>query len=131
MLTIFCFPRATSITLAVSLFENNFGYQLPVDQEIEVDKFEALIIDDTIINDNQSGSGVAPIPDITLCVDNESLEVLKTNTLMSVVPPKSTTKKHQKTNNSSLLKKCPKTNNNSKASIVAGVNATAGTENVS
>jgi hypothetical protein len=70
MLTIFCFPRATSITLAVSPFENNSGYQLPVDQEIVVDKFEALVIDDTIINDNQSGLGVAPIPDITLGVDN-------------------------------------------------------------
>jgi hypothetical protein len=50
---------------------------------------------------------------------------------MSVAPPKSMMKKCQKINNSSLLKKRPKTNNNSKASTVAGVNATAGTENVS
>jgi hypothetical protein len=49
MLTIFYSPGATSITLAVSPFENITGYQLPVVQEIEVDKFEELIIDDTII----------------------------------------------------------------------------------
>jgi len=50
---------------------------------------------------------------------------------MSVAPPKSMMKKCQKINNSSLLKKRPKTKNNSKASTVSGVNATAGTENVS
>jgi hypothetical protein len=135
MLTIFCSPKATSITLAVSPFENITSYKLPVDQEIEVEEFEALIMDDTIINDNQSGSGVAPIPDTSSCVDNESLEVLKTSkstkTSMSVVPPKSTTKKRPKTHNSSSLKKRPKTNNNSKASTAVSVNATAGTENMS
>jgi len=50
---------------------------------------------------------------------------------MSVAPPKSMMKKCQKINNSSLLKKRPQTKNNSKAATVAGVNATAGTENVS
>jgi len=41
------------------------------------------------------------------------------------------TKKRQQFNKSSSLKKRPKTKNNSKASTVAGVDATAGTENVS
>ncbi len=50
---------------------------------------------------------------------------------MSVAPPKSMMKKCQKINNSSLLKKRPKTKNNSKAFTVAGVDTTAGTENVS
>jgi hypothetical protein len=134
MLTIFCSPKATSITLAVSPFEIITGYKLPVDQEVEVEEFEALVIDDTIINDNQSGSGVAPMQDTTSCVDNEPLEVFKTSNTtlpsMTVAPPKSTTKKRQQFNNNSLLKKRPKTKNNSKASTVAGVNATAGTENV-
>jgi len=71
MLTTLCSPEATSITLAVSPFENITGYKLPVDQEVEVEEFEALVIDDTIINDNQSGSGVAPILDTRSCVDNE------------------------------------------------------------
>jgi hypothetical protein len=135
MLTIFCSPKATSITLAVSPFENITGYKLPVDQEVEVEEFEALIIDDTIIYDNQSGLGVAPIPDTMSCVDNEPLEVFKmsNSTLpsMTVAPPKSTMIKCQKFNNSSSLKKRPKTKNNNKASTVAGVNATAGIENVS
>ena len=78
--------------------------------------------------------GVAPIPDTTSCVDNEPLEVFKTSnsTLpsMTVAPLESTTKKCQQFRNNSL-KKRPKTKNNSKASTVAGVNATAGTENVS
>jgi len=72
--------------------------------------------------------------DTTSCVDNEPLEVFKTSNTtlpsMTVAPPKSTTKKRQQFNNNSLLKKRPKTKNNSKASTVAGVNATAGTENV-
>ena len=41
------------------------------------------------------------------------------------------TKKRQQLNNSSSLKKHPKTKNNSKAFTVAGVDATAGTKNVS
>ncbi len=59
-------------------------------------------------------------------VDNEPLEPSTT-----VVPPKTTTKKRQQLNNSSSLKKRPKTKNNSKAFTVVGVDATAGTENVS
>jgi hypothetical protein len=64
--------------------------------------------------------------DTTSCVDNEPLEPSTT-----VVPPKTMTKKRQQFNKSSSLKKRPKTKNNSKASTVAGVDATAGTENVS
>ena len=50
MLMIFSSPRASTITLAVSPFENVTGYQLPVDQEIEVEEFEALVMDDTNVN---------------------------------------------------------------------------------
>jgi hypothetical protein len=126
MLTIFCSPEPASVTLAVSPFENITSFKLPVDQEVECEEFEALAIDDTVINDNQSGLGVAPMQDKMSCVDNEPLEPS-----MTVVPPKTTTKKRQQFNNSSLLKKCPKTKNNSKTSTVSGVDATAGTENVS
>jgi hypothetical protein len=125
MLTIFCSPEPTSITLAVSPFENITDFKLPVDQEVECEEFEALAIGDTMINDNQSGSGVAPMQDTMSCVDNEPLEPS-----MTVTPPKTMTKKHQQFNNSSSLKKRTKTKNNSKASAVAGVDATDGTENV-
>jgi hypothetical protein len=126
MLTIFCSPEPASVTLAVSPFENITGFKLPVDQEVECEEFEALAIDDTVINDNQSGLGVAPMQDTMSCVDNEPLELSTT-----VVPPKTMTKKRQQLNNSSSLKKRPKTKNNSKAFTVAGVDTTAGTENVS
>jgi hypothetical protein len=50
-------------------------------------------MDDTNVNDNQSRTRAAPIPDTTLFVDFESLEVLKTSkrTKMSKsgIPPKS------------------------------------------
>jgi hypothetical protein len=126
MLTIFCSPEPASVTLAVSPFENVTGFKLPVDQEVECEEFEALPIDDTVINDKQSGLGVAPMQDTMSCADNEPLEPSTT-----VVPPKTTTNKRQQLNNSSSLKKRPKTKNNSKAFTVAGVEATAGTENVS
>jgi hypothetical protein len=126
ILTIFCSPEPASVTLAVSPFENITGFKLPVDQEVEFEEFEALAIDDTVINDNQSGLGVAPMQDTMSCVDNEPLEPS-----MTVVPPKTTTKKRQQFNKNSSLKKRPKTKNNSKASTVAGVDATAGTKNVS
>jgi hypothetical protein len=126
MLTIFCSPEPASVTLAVSPFENVTGFKLPVDQEVECEEFEALPIDDSIINDNQSGLGVAPMQDTMSCADNEPLELSTT-----VPPPKTMTKTLQQLNNSSSLKKRPKTKNNSKAFTVAGVDATAGTENVS
>jgi hypothetical protein len=135
MLTIFCSPKAASITLAVSPFENIIGYKLPVDQEVEAEEFEALVIDDTIINDNQSGSGEAPKQDTTSCVNNKPLKVFKASNTsppsMTVASPKSMMKKCQQFNNISWLKKRPKTKNNNKASTVASVNATAGTDNVS
>jgi hypothetical protein len=126
MLTIFCSPELASVTLAVSPFENVTGFKLPVDPEVECEEYEALPIDDTIKNDNQSGLGVAPMQNTMSCADNEPLEPSTT-----VLPPKTTTNKRQQLNNSSSLKKRPKTKNNSKAFTVAGVDVTAGTENVS
>jgi len=99
MLTIFCSPEPASVTLAVSPFENVTGFKLPVDQEVECEEFEALPIDDTVINDNQSGLGVAPMQDTMPCVANQPLEPSTT-----VVPPKTPTNKCQQLNNSSSLK---------------------------
>ena len=126
MLTTFCSPEPASVALAVSPFENVTGFKLPVDQEVECEDFAAHPIDDTVINDNQSGLGVAPMQDTMPCVANQPLEPSTT-----VVPPKTPTNKRQQLNNSSSLKKRPKTKNNSKAFTVVGVDATAGTENVS
>jgi hypothetical protein len=71
-------------------FENITGLKLPVDQEVECEDFVAHPIDDTVINDNQSGLRVAPMQDTMPCVANKPLEPSTT-----VVPPKTPTNKRQ------------------------------------